>query len=397
MPGYQRAGGVFRAFLHLGLTSFGGPIAHLGFFHAEFVKRRAWLDDKQFAQLLGLCQSLPGPASSQLGFAIGLIRAGWLGGVAAFVGFTLPSALLLLAFAGLTSYTAGPIGTAAIHGLKLVAVAVVAQGILAMARTLTPDAPRALIAAAAAMVLVVTASPALQVVVIVAGGILGALTCRHVTAYAPAAPLVSYGRFAAVACLALFGILLVALPLLARQWPNFTVVMVDAFYRSGALVFGGGHVILPLLREAVVGPGWLTTSDFLAGYGAVQAMPGPMFTLAAYLGARMSVGGGGWLGGCLALLSIFLPGLLLVTSALPFWGQVASSRVFAYVLAGVNAAVVGLLVAALYDPVWVGAVHGLGDFAIALVGLMLLVAWRASAVWVVGWCVLVSIGRALAW
>jgi chromate transporter len=393
----RRAGEVFRAFLQLGLTSFGGPIAHLGFFHAEFVKRRAWFDDNQFTQLLGLCQSLPGPASSQLGFAIGLVRAGWLGGVAAFVGFALPSALLLLAFAGLAPYTAGPFGTAAIHGLKLVAVAVVAQGILAMARTLTPDMPRAVIAAAAATILVITAGPALHVAVIVAGGALGALTCRHVSAQAPAAPLVSYGRIAAVAWLALFGILLFALPLLARPWPNSTVAMVDAFYRSGALVFGGGHVVLPLLREAVVEPGWVTTGDFLAGYGAAQAVPGPMFTLAAYLGARMSVGGGGLWGGILAMLGIFLPGLLLVASALPFWSQVAASRAFAHVLAGVNAAVVGLLVAALYDPVWVGAVHGPGDLAIALVGFTLLVAWRASALWVVGWCVLASLGLALVW
>jgi chromate transporter len=394
MADAARAGEVFCAFLKLGLTSFGGPIAHLGFFRAEFVTRRAWLDDQRFGQLLGLCQSLPGPASSQLGFAIGLIRAGWLGGLAAFTGFTLPSAVLLLAFAKLVSGISGTAGTAAIHGLKLVAVAVVGQGVLGMARTLAPDPPRALIAAGAAAVLLITATPTLQVAVIIAGGALGALVCRSVSAQPPGAPLIGYGRFAAGLCLALFGALLFVLPFLAGRWPDSRLALIEAFYRSGALVFGGGHVVLPLLREAVVSPGWVTTEDFLAGYGAAQAVPGPMFTLAAFLGARASAGGGGLAGAALALLSIFLPGLLLVTAALPVWTRVLGSRLFARVLAGVNAAVVGLLIAALYDPVWIGSIRAPADLAIALVGFTLLVACNASAPWVLAWCTLASVGAA---
>ena len=379
------AGEVFAAFLKLGLTSFGGPIAHIGYFRREFVEVRKWIDETEFARLLALCQFLPGPASSQLGFTLGLLRAGWAGALAAFVAFTLPSAVLLFAFAALVPFLSGGIGQAALHGLKLVAVAVVAQAVLGMARQLAPDAPRATIAAAAVALILATGQAWTQILVVALGAAAGLVVCRGV--HPPAADTqvrLPYGMRLGTVLLIVFALLLLALPLASSGRPGLLSVA-DAFYRAGALVFGGGHVVLPLLRESVVTPGWISGDDFLAGYGAAQAVPGPLFTLAAYVGARLD-SGAGIAGAIVALIAIFLPGLLLVAGALPFWRSIGHTPVAARAVSGINAAVVGLLAAALYDPVWTSAVRGPLDVAIAAVAFTLLVAWRASALFVVLWC-----------
>jgi chromate transporter len=376
---------VLAAFLKLGLTSFGGPIAHLAYFRREFVEQRKWVGEKQFAQLLALCQFLPGPASSQLGFSLGLLRAGWPGAFAAFAAFTLPSAILLFAFAAVLPSLAGGAGEAALHGLKLVAVAVVAQGVLGMARQLCPDAPRASIAAASAALILAAPNAWMQIAVVVLGGAAGLVVCRSVQPVAGDAPNPPYGARLGWVFLAVFAVLLLGLPLAASVGDGLLAV-VEAFYRAGALVFGGGHVVLPLLRETVVAPGWISEDEFLAGYGAAQAVPGPMFTLAAYLGARLPGEAGGLAGAATALATIFLPGFLLVAGALPLWRAMAGRPAAARAMAGVNAAVVGLLGAALYDPVWTSAIRGPLDVAIALIGFTLLVAWRASALLVVLWC-----------
>ena len=358
---------VFATFLKLGLTSFGGPIAHLGYFHRELIARRRWLDEAHYAQLVALCQFLPGPASSQLGFLLGLIRAGWLGAIAAFIAFTLPSALLMLAFAHVMPQLEQPYGQAAIHGLKLVAVAVVAQGVLAMVQRLTPDAPRRLMAATAAAVVVVSGTAIVQLAVVALAAPTGFWLCRHVSAASGTAFNLRYGARTGVLLLAVFGALLIAALAPSTGAPPL-VAVVSAFYRAGALVFGGGHVVLPLLEEAVVAPGWIGTDEFLAGYGAAQAVPGPMFSLAAFLGARLEGAQGGAVGAGLSVLAIFVPGFLLAAGALPFWRRIASRAGAVSALAGVNAAVVGLLAAALYDPVWRSAVLAPTDFAIALLG-----------------------------
>jgi chromate transporter len=384
---------VFRVFLKLGLTSFGGPIAHLGYFHREFVEKRRWLDASHYGQLVALCQFLPGPASSQLGFSLGLLRAGWSGAMAAFIAFTLPSALLLLAFAQLLPYLEQPYGQAAIHGLKLVAVAVVAQGVLAMARRLTPDMSRALIAAGAALLMLVGGPVALPLVVVATGAVLGLGVCRGV-AVAPGPTLtVGYGARTGAVLLVGCGILLLAALAVGTHAPPLTLVAAG-FYRAGALVFGGGHVVLPLLQQTVVDPGWVPADEFLAGYGAAQAVPGPMFSLAAYLGARLHGAPGGAIGATVSLIAIFLPGLLLVAGALPFWHALSGRAGVLRALAGVNAAVVGLLAAALYDPVWTGAVHAPADVAIALLGFVLLAATRVSVVIVLVASVLACLLRA---
>ncbi|MBI4294158.1 MAG: chromate efflux transporter [Betaproteobacteria bacterium] len=385
---------VFFTFLKLGLTSFGGPIAHIGYYHRELVERRNWVGESQFAQLLALCQFLPGPASSQLGFSLGLLRAGWWGAIAAFVAFTLPSALLLFAFAALLPQFSGPAGGAAIHGLKLVALSVVAQGVLGMTRQLCPDAIRATIATLAALVILVSGQAWAQILVVALGAAAGLALCRDVKPVPGGGVQPRYGPGLGWTLLALFALLLVGLPLASAG--HFGIVSVaEAFYRAGALVFGGGHVVLPLLEETVVKPGWITSDEFLAGYGAAQAVPGPLFTLAAYLGARLPDSQGGALGAAVALAAIFLPGFLLVAGVLPLWRIIASRPMASRAIAGVNAAVVGLLGAALYDPVWSSAVRGPVDLAIALVGFTLLVAWRASALLVVLWCVAASIASAL--
>lgn len=391
------AGGVVEvgtAFLKLGLSSFGGPIAHLGYFHREFVERRHWVDEEHFGQLLALCQFLPGPASSQLGFSLGLLRAGWLGGIAAFVGFTLPSALLLFVFASLSNHFAGPLGQSVTHGLKLVAVAVVAQGVLGMARTLTPDRRRALMAAAAAGLIAISGSAGMELLVVGGGALLGPWLCRQVTARRGETFALHYGQRTGAVLLAAFGILLLMALAVAPHLPPLGQVA-GAFYRAGALVFGGGHVVLPLLKQAVADSGWLSDSTFLAGYGAAQAVPGPMFSLSAFLGAQLFGGQGGALGATVSLLAIFLPGLLLVSGALPFWRALGARDGATRMLAGVNAAVVGLLAAAFYDPVWVSAVRDAKDFAIALVAFTLLVAARWPALAIVAWCVVASMLRTI--
>jgi chromate transporter len=384
---------VFAAFLKLGLTSFGGPIAHLGYFQRELIERRRWMDENHYAQLVALCQLLPGPASSQVGFALGLIRGGWRGAAAAFIGFTLPSALLLFAFAVFLPMLEDPIGKAALHGLKLVAVAVVAHGVWVMSRRLTPDAPRALIAAMSAAVVVTAGSALVQLLVVVLGGVFGLMCLRGGSASLPSSSFeLRYGARTGSLLLIAFAVLL-SFALLVPIGSSPLWSTATAFYRSGALVFGGGHVVLPLLEEAVVAPGWISTDDFLAGYGAAQAVPGPLFTVAAFLGARLEGGEGGVIAATIALLSIFLPGLLLVAGSLPFWRTLASGKGAVSAIQGVNAAVVGLLAAALYDPLWTSAVFAPSDFAIALVAFVVLAATRFSVLAVLAGCVLASLCR----
>lgn len=381
---------VFITFLKLGLTSFGGPIAHLGYFRLELVEKRGWVSASQFGQLLAICQFLPGPASSQLGFSLGLLRAGWPGAVAAFVAFTAPSALLLIAFAAFLPYLSGSVGDASVHGLKIVALAVVAQGVLGMLRQLCPDAQRITIATLAAVVVLTLGSAMVQLLVVAGGAFAGALLCHSVEPGSDDDLQPNYGARAGWLLLAIFSLLLFGLPLAAGGQPGL-VAVADSFYRSGALVFGGGHVVLPLLEESVVAGGWIPQDRFLAGYGAAQAVPGPMFSFAAYLGLILPGGQGGTAGASVALLSIFLPGFLLVAGVLPLWRLVSGGVVPARAIAGVNAAVVGLLGAALYDPIFVTAVRGPVDLAIGIVALMLLLAWRLSPLIVVAWCVAASV------
>jgi chromate transporter len=371
----RRALEVLLAFLRLGVTSFGGPIAHLGYFRKEFVERRHWLDEQAYADLVSLCQFLPGPASSQVGFSLGLLRAGLQGGVAAWLGFTLPSALLLVLFASLAHAFDGPTGLAILHGLKLVAVAIVAQAVWTMGRSLCPDWPRALIAVGATIAALLLHSPVAQMLIIALGGMLGlslgrtsASTLRH------APPLVS--RRAGYIALTLFLLLLAGLPLLHALHPAGGLALFEAFYHSGALVFGGGHVVLPLLNAAVVEPGWVGNDAFLAGYGAAQAVPGPLFTFAAYLGAVATPASSPWSGAAICLIGIFLPGLLIMVGTLPFWESLRRHPLARSVMAGVNAAVVGLLAAALYSPVWTSSVRGPRDAAVAIGALVLLLVWR---------------------
>lgn len=368
---------VFIAFLKLGLTSFGGPIAHLGYFREEFVVRRKWIDEHAYADLVGLCQFLPGPASSQVGFSIGLMRAGYGGALAAWAGFTLPSALILMLFAYGADAFGGSIGQGLLHGLKLVAVAIVAQAVWGMARTLCPDRERASIALGATLIVLFSTSASSQIGAIALGGIAGLWLCRG-AALAPSGHIsIPVTPAVGQVCLALFFLLLAGLTILrgAQAWPG--VALFESFYRSGALVFGGGHVVLPLLREALVTPGWVTDDAFLAGYGAAQAVPGPLFTFAAYLGAIIAPSSHGLGGAALGLLGIFLPGMLILLGVLPFWDVLRQRARAQAMMRGVNAAVVGLLAAALYSPVWTSSVKGPPDFAIALVGFVLLTAWRA--------------------
>ncbi|MCZ7566153.1 MAG: chromate efflux transporter [Burkholderiales bacterium] len=374
--GRRPLGEVLRAFLRLGLTSFGGPIAHLGYYRDEFVVRRKWLDERAYADLVALCQFLPGPASSQVGIGIGLMKAGLPGACAAWVGFTLPSALALTLF-GLGVVAYGEVLDAGLlHGLKVVAVAVVAQAVWGMARTLSPDAPRATLAALAAIGVLAWPTAFAQIGVIVAGGLAGLALPRAETDARHAAFDVPVGRGLALVALALFFVLLFALPALAGAFPAHALALADAFYRAGALVFGGGHVVLPLLQAEVVPPGWVTQDAFLAGYGAAQAVPGPLFTFAAYLGAVAGPAPNGWLGATLCLVAIFAPGFLLVVGALPFWDTLRRYARMQGALRGVNAAVVGLLLAALYDPVWTSAIRGGADFGLALAAFVLLALWK---------------------
>ena len=389
------AGEVFTAFLKLGLTSFGGPIAHLGYFREELVVRRRWIDEAGYADLVALCQFLPGPASSQVGFSLGLLRGGWLGAFAAWAAFTLPSALLLVAFAMAQTALTGPLAAGAVDGLKLVAVAIVAQAVWGMAQNLCPDKERAAIAVAAVLVVTFVGGGIGQITAIAAGGALGLWLCRGESANAAWRLTVPVSGRVGATLLALFTVLLVGAPILAAalQWQS--LALFDTFYRAGALVFGGGHVVLPLLEAGVVPPGWISEADFLAGYGAAQAVPGPLFTFGAYLGTMMGPEPNGLAGAAIGLVAIFLPGLLLVAGALPFWDRVRAHRQARWAMRGTNAAVVGVLGAALYDPVWTSAVREPSDFALALVGFLALTVWKAPALTVVALMVAASAALAL--
>ena len=392
MPEHQRGTvpEVLAAFLRLGLTSFGGPIAHLGYFRADLVERRRWLDEPTYADIVALCQFLPGPASSQTGMAIGMLRAGLPGGLAAWLGFTLPSALLMIAFA----YGVARVDVAQadwLHGLKIVAVAVVAQAVWGMGRTLCPDRLRATMAVAAAVAALAVPSSAGQVGAIIAGGVLGWLALTPPEA-APAGDL-HFGvrRRMGAAALLLFFVLLAGLPVLAVSGGGHAMELLDRFYRAGALVFGGGHVVLPLLQQAVVPPGWISPDAFLAGYGAAQAVPGPLFTFAAFLGAAMGPAPAGVAGAALCLVAIYLPSFLLLVGILPFWGALRRVRAVQAALRGVNATVVGLLLAALYTPVWTSAITSRADFALGLAAFLALVFWKLPP-----WLVVVLGGLAAA-
>ncbi|TYT25053.1 chromate efflux transporter [Luteimonas viscosa] len=389
-PGSARE--VFRAFLRLGLTSFGGPIAHIGYLRHECVARRGWLGEARFAHLVAVCQFLPGPASSQLGFALGLQRAGWRGAFAAFVAFTLPSALCLFVLALLLPGLAGNAWMpAVVQGLKLLAVAVVAHGLAGMARRVVPDLPRIGIGIAAAALVLATAGAWPQLAAIVLGSGAGLVLCRGVASQDFEPLPLPHGRRTAAMLLAVWlALLLTALALPVTSAPDAGGVFA-AFYRAGALVFGGGHVVLPLLQEAVVAPGWVDGDVFLAGYGAAQAVPGPMFTLAAFLGADIPLGMPAAAAAALALVAIFLPGLLLLAAVLPFWAALVRRPFAARAVAGINAAVVGLLAAAFYDPVWREGIRGPGDLLVAAVALGLLASGRVPVLAVVAWCVGASV------
>jgi chromate transporter len=371
-------GEVLSAFLKLGLTSFGGPVAHIGYFRHAFVVRRQWLDETAYADLVALCQFLPGPASSQVGFSLGLLRAGPLGALAAWIGFTLPSAIALVLFAWAEHTLTGPIAVGVMHGLKLVAVAIVAQAVWGMANSLCPDRRRAGIALLALALVTVLGGSLGQIAAIVTGGCAGALLCRDIVSSSSGQlPPIPVSRRVGVMLLAVFAILLIAPPLmLAGPVRAQGLALFAAFYRSGALVFGGGHVVLPLLREAAVVPGWVTPDSFLAGYGAAQAVPGPLFTFAAYLGFVVGPAPNGIAGAAIALVAIFLPGMLLVSGALPFWDTFRHRPGAQAAMRGTNAAVVGVLGAALYNPVWTSAVGTPVDFAIVAAGFVLLAVWR---------------------
>uniref|UniRef100_UPI0038B5DB2D chromate efflux transporter n=1 Tax=Thiorhodovibrio winogradskyi TaxID=77007 RepID=UPI0038B5DB2D len=398
-PDDRHPGAIFLVFLRLGLTSFGGPIAHLGYFRAEFVTRRRWLSEASYAELVALCQFLPGPASSQVGMALGLTRAGYAGALAAWVGFTLPSALamILLALGLVNQSDAIPAG--ALHGLKLAAVAVVAQAVWGMARSLCPDRSRVTLMAGAACGVLLIPFAWMQVVLLLVAGLIGAALFAPTPPAAQSdAPPPPIGPVAGLAWLALFALLLIGLPLIAVLAPTQALTLIDASYRAGSLVFGGGHVVLPLLQAEFVTQGWIDPERFLAGYGAAQALPGPLFTFGAFLGATRFGTDGGWLagglGGLLGLLAIFAPSFLLVAGVLPFWNRLRHHGRLRAALSGINAAVVGLLLAALYQPVWRSTVEGPADFALALLALVALQFWTLPP-WLVvfacagtGWMVL---------
>lgn len=379
-----RPGEVFLAFLRLGLTAFGGPVAHLGYFREALVVRRRWLDDAAYADLVALCQFLPGPASSQVGLGVGLMRAGLPGALAAWLGFTLPSALALTLLGYGVSALGDGLPPGVLHGLEAAAVAVVAQALWGMGRSLCPDAPRITLAVLAAVLVLMSGAPWMPLLVIAAGGVYGA---RFLSAGAPdptGGLRVSVPPSTARAALLILAALLLGLPALAALWPVQPLLLADAFFRTGALVFGGGHVVLPLLQAEVVTPGWVDARAFVAGYGAAQAVPGPLFTFAAYLGAVMNGETRGALGAALCLVAIFLPSFLLVIGVLPFWAGLRKHRLPRQALPGINAAVVGLLLAALYDPVFTSGVRSAGDFALVLAAFALLCVWRVPPWLVVG-------------
>jgi chromate transporter len=387
----SRVGEVFLVFLRLGLTSFGGPVAHLGYFREEFVARRKWLDERAYADLVALCQFLPGPASSQVGMAVGLSRAGYSGALAAWIAFTLPSALALVLFAYGVTALGDAAGSAWLRGLKVAAVAVVAQAVLGMMRSLAPDKERATLAVTMAILALAVPTAWGQVATIALGGIAGLALLRNGAASdAPAAMPLRVSRFAGALALLLFFALLIGLPVLAARSDSLAIDLLDSFYRSGSLVFGGGHVVLPLLQAEVVPPGWVTGDRFLAGYGAAQAVPGPLFTFAAYLGMLI----GGWSAAVLCLIAVFAPSFLLVIGGLPFWEDLRRRAWAQSALQGVNAAVVGLLLAALYHPVWTEGIKTPRDFALGIGAFLLLYVWNVTPWLVVALCALVAGGLA---
>ncbi|MGB3390163.1 MAG: chromate efflux transporter [Pseudaminobacter sp.] len=371
------AGEVFSAFLRLGLTSFGGPIAHLGYFRNELVLRRKWIDEQGYADLVALSQFLPGPSSSQVGLALGLVRGGPLGALAAWTAFTLPSAFALVLFALGAGAFEGAGGSGVIAGLKIVAVAIVAQAVWGMAKTLCPDRERASIALGAVLIVTLLAGPFNQIAAIIAGGAAGLFLCRkHSEAITRHISFPVSRAFGAI-CLILFLVLLLGLPAMAALLPSQGLAVFDSFYRAGSLVFGGGHVVLPLLETEIVGKGWVSHGEFLAGYGAAQAVPGPLFTFAAYLGTILDTPPNGLVGAGIALVAIFLPGFLLLLGVVPFWDGFRKQPNAQALMRGANAAVVGILGAALYDPVFTSAVTGPREFALALTCFVLLMAWKA--------------------
>jgi chromate transporter len=381
---------VLRASLQLGLTSFGGPIAHLGYFNREYVQRRQWLSTEEYAALVSLCQLLPGPTSSQVGFLIGLRRAGVFGALAAWIGFTLPSAVLMYAFAMLAPQAPGPHMQAVLHGLMLTAVVVVSQAVWSMARTLCPDWPRVIIALAAAAVLAFHSNGMLQLLALAGGAAAGSIVCRNLKSAAIELPVATEHRRAWIA-LAVFCGLLIALPIIGAYAPHGPAALANIFYRAGALVFGGGHVVLPLLQDALVPGHWISNEGFLAGYGFAQAMPGPLFTVAAYLGAASAPIHASLPWGLLALIAIFLPGLLLSLVGLSLWSQLARVPTALAMLAGVNAAVVGVLGAALYNPIAVTAIHSAMDVGVVVIGFVLLQWRRVPPILVAALCVAASL------
>ena len=385
----KSAWAVFLIFLRLGLTSFGGPVAHLGYFRDEFVIRRKWLTENSYADLIALCQFLPGPASSQVGIAIGLSRAGYTGALAAWTGFTLPSAIVLMLFAiGISSYgDIVPLGV--LHGLKVAAVAVVAQAVWGMGKNLCTDVARISIMALAACFVLLVPSALAQVSVIAIAAIIGLLWFKPEKVIAHDPLPITVRRRTGLVWLFLFFLLLIGLPLLTALYPSQTLSMVDTFFRAGSLVFGGGHVVLPLLQAEIVPAGWISNDTFLAGYGATQAVPGPLFTFAAFLGSSMNQAPSGWLGGVICLIAIFAPSFLLVMGALPFWESLRQNLRTRAALSGINAAVVGLLLAALYQPVWTSAIIEVKDFGLALVALIALMFWKFPA-----WLVVIGCGAA---
>ena len=391
----QARGGVrevLGVFLKLGLTSFGGPVAHLGYFRDELVTRRKWLGESAYADLVALCQFLPGPASSQVGFALGLMRAGWGGALAAFLAFTLPSALILLVLALTAARIESAVGLGMLHGLKIVAVAIVAQAVWGMARSLCPDKERAAIAVAAVVLLAFMPGAVGMMGSILLGAVAGLGLGKGAAMSGVHLP-VPVSRPAGVAALALFALLLAGLPVLAGLGQG--LALADSFYRAGSLVFGGGHVVLPLLQAEIVTPGWVSEDAFLAGYGAAQAVPGPLFTFAAWLGAVMGPEPNGLAGAAIALVALFLPGFLILIAALPFWDRFRRKAWAQSAMQGANAAVVGILGAALYSPVFTGAIGGMPDFALALTCFVALTAWKAPP-----WAVVLLAaagGAALGW
>ena len=389
-PADRSTWSVFLIFLRLGLTSFGGPVAHLGYFRSEFVERRRWLSEAAYADLVALSQFLPGPASSQVGIALGLMRAGYRGALAAWAGFTLPSAIALIALALGMAQAGDAVSAGALHGLKVVAVAVVAQAVWGMARSLCPDAPRRALMLATAVLLIAWPGTVAQLLAIGVATLVGLAWLRP-AADAPHEPLaVPVTRRAGAVWLGLFFALLLGLPLLVAAWPSPALAVVDAFYRAGALVFGGGHVVLPLLQASVVPTGWVDGDAFLAGYGAAQAVPGPLFTFAAFLGASLQSAPTGWAGGLLALAAIFAPAFLLITGALPFWDGLRARPHVRAALMGINAAVVGLLLAALWNPVITSGIRGAGDALLALAALVALMRWKWPPWAVVAGCAAVG-------